>query len=230
MTHQLRINVKGAGSVSRKAEQGVLYLRISSTSTSQSDVATTVSTCCEALAPLFREQATSFTVSPPTTSSYVPPPDHHAADQACSTPRAREYTATTTAQVVFSDMARLAGFGIELAALPDVAIERTEWRLTDATREQITREARIGAVREAVQKANDYAAVVGRAVEAVRIQDTGDSPQHNPYPNPAQHKYRRPMIMGGGHVPDGSGLEESMITVSANVQVDFVSVDGDVVP
>lgn len=260
MTPQLKIHVAGNASVSRKAERGVLHIRVWHTSPSQADVSSAVASKSDTLTTLFRQHAlktddnhphpnasiTTFTVSAPSTSSQLPT----SPETGRTIPDApRQYTAETTAEVVFRNLGLLAELAVQLSAMENVAIEHTEWRLTDPTREAITREARIDAVRNAVEKANDYAGVVGREVVAFRIED-GHVNTNSTRAKQTAIRARGPMNFAsaqrqqvqmasqyGGHadslpgsIPNGPSLEPAMITVSANVGVDFISIDGEVMP
>lgn len=260
MIPQLKIHVAGNASVSRKAERGVLNIRIWHTSPSQTDVSSAVANKSDALTTLFRQHAlrtednyphpdasiTTFTVSAPSTSSHLPT----SPDTGRAIPDApRQYTAETTAEVVFRNLGLLAELAIQLSAMENVAIEDTEWRLTDPTREEMTREARIGAVKNAVEKANDYAGVVGREVVALRIDDghvntssirqkqtasrgpiSYSLAQRRPLPQqvPQPKTYGAAEGSLAGALATGPSLEPATITVSANVSVDFISVDGEV--
>ncbi|KAF3763871.1 hypothetical protein M406DRAFT_357263 [Cryphonectria parasitica EP155] len=182
MPPQLKIHVQGSGSVFRTAERGVLYIEIACTGTDKVSVSSTVTSTTERLVTTFRQYAlktedglyphpgagiTTFAVSAPTTHSYVPMEwvgDEHR-------PAARQYTVITNAEVVFRDLSLLARLASDMTAMPNVGIDRTEWRLTDATRKLITREARVKAMENAVEKARDYASVVGRNMVAVSIDD-----------------------------------------------------------
>ncbi|KKY30072.1 hypothetical protein UCDDA912_g09998 [Diaporthe ampelina] len=81
-----------------------------------------------------------------------------------------EYTTTTTSEVIFRDLELLAGLVTELSAIENVSITRTEWRLTDTTHAASRCEARMEAMKDAVQKAEDYAGFVGREVVAVKVE------------------------------------------------------------
>lgn len=256
MTPQLKIHVNGNASVSRTAERGVLHIKVWHTAPSQADVSSAVATKSETLTNLFRQHAlktdgnqahpdapiTTFTFSAPSTSSRPPSPLE---TLRISPSPDRMYTAETTAVVVFRDLALLAQLAVELSAMENVSIQQTEWHLTDFTQDQITREARINAMRNAVEKANDYAAVVGREVVPFRINDgnvntTGMHLRQSHRLFGQATDSVRPSLFGGlanddapsaeGTVAAGPSLEPATLSVSANVSVDFVSMDGDVMP
>lgn len=265
MIPQLKVYVNGSASVFRKAERGVLHIRVWHTSKSQSDASSAVATKSDTLTTLFRQHAlktddhrphpdaaiTTFTLSAPSTSSQLPISQDTGR---AILDAARLYTAQTTAEVVFRDVDLLAKLAVELSAMEDVAIEQTEWRLTDPTRDEITREARISAVKNAVQKANDYAGVVGREVVAHRIDDgnvsssstrTRQTARQAPMFHPdlmvsssmpmaqqIQMPQQMPTAQGqaAGMLAVGPALEPATITVSATVSVQFISKDGKDMP
>ncbi|KAK4135827.1 hypothetical protein BT67DRAFT_376664 [Trichocladium antarcticum] len=237
MLPQLEIHVDGKGSCFRTAERGYLRLRIASTSTDQaqalSDAQTAVAKInlvIRALAPktddgLPRPDAAvaGFSATPLSTASQHQRDPQHRPLLALP----REHTVGASAEIIFRDMARLAAVSAELAAMPHVSVAETEWRLTDATRALLERDARLQAVRAAVRKAGDYAGVVGRRVAAVEIRDQPMVMQQL-----QQQQQRSGSAAGGMSMASGGGaealaLEPKTITVSAHVSAKFVSVDGD---
>lgn len=250
MAPQLEIYVDGKGSVFRTAERGVVHLSVSSTGIDQTKVFVDVKDTVETLTQKFRSFATktedgrphplagitTFTVSPLNTSSYFQ--RDHNYHELKSKPK--EFVVRSTAEVVFRNLELLSEISHELANMPHVSIVSSEWRLTGPTRIEIEREARVKAIEDAVQKANDYAGVVGRQVVAVEIKD-----------GPSSNSASRPYYFGGGPAQmqqqqmqqaqqraqqvaapasvamDGPALEPRTITVSAQVNAKFVSVDSD---
>ncbi|OBT63679.1 hypothetical protein VE03_06130 [Pseudogymnoascus sp. 23342-1-I1] len=247
MAPQLEIYVDGKGSVFRTAERGVVHLSVSSTSTEQSIAFVNVKETVELLTHKFRSFATktedgrphpsagitTFTVSPLNTSSYYQR-DYN--NHEIKT-KPKEHTVRSTAEVVFRDIELLSDLSQELANMPHVSIVNSEWRITGPTRIEIEREARVKAIKDAVQKAEDYAGVVGRQVVAVEIKD-GPSSNSTSRPyyfggRPAQMQQmqmQQAQTQAGGSpnvTMDGPALEPRTITVSAQVNAKFVSVDGD---
>mgnify|MGYP001574764140 CR=1 FL=1 len=245
MAPQLEIHVDGKGSVFRTAERGVVHLSISSTSTDQSKALVDVKGTVEVLSQKFRILATktedgrphpsagitTFTVSPLTTSSNYQ--RDHSYHEIKHIPK--EHTVRSTAEVIFRNLELLSDLSHELASMPHVSIVSTEWRLTGPTRMEIEREARVKAIKDAVQKADDYAGVVGRQVVAVEIKD-----------GPSSNTASRPYYFGGGPAQmqqmqqqmapgraagspsvtmDGPALEPRTITVSAQINAKFVSIE-----
>lgn len=212
MLPQLKINVDGSGSVFRTAERGVLHISVSKSSKSQPEASEGVRETSAHLTAHFRAHArktegadgrpvphpdagiTAFTASSLSTHSQ---PEYEWADSKRHD-LGLTYHASSTFEVVFRDMALLADTAAELASTPHVAITSTEWRLTAATCAEIEREARKKAIENAVQKAGDYAGVVGRQVVAVEITDGPASAASSIF-NP----WRRPFNGGGG---GGGGL------------------------
>lgn len=252
MIPQLKIHVNGSASVFRKAERGVLHIEVSSTTTSQAEASSNVRGTTETMINTFRSFAaktedglyphptagiTAFSASAPETSTFIPKAKN--GRELKTAPR--EYTATTTAEVIFRDVELLARLANELSAMENVSITQTEWRLTDATHDAICREARVNAMKDAVQKANDYAGVVGREVVAVKVEDGPANIAHSgrtkqtarrAYPL-AQTISQQPRTSQATSQTDqgvtiqGPALEPSTITVSARVDVNFVSKDGE---
>lgn len=242
---RLVVHVDGTGSVVRVAERAYVHLAISSTSTDQSEAfeeaQSTVSSLTDkirSLAPKTEDgrphtsaAVTAFTVTPlSTTSRYQRNKNNEELRN-----KPKEHTVAASAEIIFRDFAQLAEMSAQLATMPHMSVGGTEWRLTAATLAEIEREARLEAIRDAVQKANDYAGVVGRRVAAVEIKDgASDSDAYSSYrrrplPQMAQ-MYPVPAQMPGGGgtavLSAGPPLEPKNITVSAHVNARFVSIDG----
>ncbi|KAI0129749.1 hypothetical protein BJ170DRAFT_286252 [Xylariales sp. AK1849] len=246
MTPQLNISVNGTGSVFRKAERGVLYISVSSTHDSQAQASQDVQQTSEQLSKKFRSYAlktetgyphpsaivTAFSSSALRSSSYMPG-DWNGKRKVYE----RQYTATTSHEVVFRDLAMLAETANGLSSMPHVTVDRTEWRLTDSTRAEIERDARKKAIANAVQKAEDYAGVVGRNIVAVDIKDGQASflsaPLHFRQPmmqmqmqQQAQMQQQQQQQAPGAAISsEGPAVEPQTVTATAQVNVQFCSVD-----
>ncbi|KAB5566542.1 hypothetical protein GE09DRAFT_1107204, partial [Coniochaeta sp. 2T2.1] len=183
---RLEILVDGKASVFRKAERAYVQVIISSASTDQSQAfenaqstVTTLTSQIRLLATKMEDgvtphpsaAVTAFTVSPLSTSSRFQRDDRGNLLER----KPKEYTVSTSAEIIFRNMDRLAEISAELATMQHLSITGTEWRLTEPTRLEIEREARIKAIKNAVQKAEDYAGVVARRVIAVEIKDGASS-------------------------------------------------------
>ncbi|KAK8137978.1 hypothetical protein PG984_001358 [Apiospora sp. TS-2023a] len=209
MLPQLKIHVDGSGSVFRTAERGVLHIQVSKSSKSQPESSDAVRETSAHLTTKFRTHArktegvdgrpaphpdagiTAFTAS--SMSTHSQPEYEWVGTNNQRRDLGLTYHASSTFEVVFRDMALLADTAGQLAAMPNVAITSTEWRLTTATCAAIEREARKKAIENAVQKADDYAGVVGRKVVAVDITD-GPASAASSISNP----WRRSPFNGGG--------------------------------
>ncbi|OBT56380.1 hypothetical protein VE04_03505 [Pseudogymnoascus sp. 24MN13] len=247
MAPQLEIYVDGKGSVFRTAERGVVHLSISSTSIDQSQAFVNVKSTVETLTQKFRSFATktedgrphplagitTFTVSPLNTSSYFQRDSSYREIKS----KPKEFVVRSTSEVVFRNLELLSEISHELANMPYVSIVSSEWRLTGPTRMEIEREARGEAIEDAVQKAKDYAGVVGRQVVAVEIKD-GPSSDSTYRPSffggpPAgqmqqqqmphlQHQMAQQAAKMASHTMEGPALEPRTITVSAQVTANSV--------
>lgn len=84
------------------------------------------------------------------------------------------HAASVSFEVKFSDFDALGRWLAETSVRPGVSLNRIEWALTSARRTSVAREVRIGAVNDAVTKAQDYAAAFGlSSVRAVAVADAG---------------------------------------------------------
>lgn len=90
------------------------------------------------------------------------------------------FTAQATFNIKFSDFSVLNTLVTRFAAMDNVVIQNTEFRLTDATRASIESETRKAAAKDAIQKAHDYAETFGevakedlwKRVKATEVKDT----------------------------------------------------------
>jgi uncharacterized protein YggE len=241
MVPQLEIFVDGKGSCFRTAERGYLRLNIASTSTDQSQAFREAQSAVAKVTNTFRALAikaedgrphadagvTAFTVTPLSTVSQYQRDQHYRPDPALP----MEYTVKASAEVIFRNMAQLANVSNELASMPHVSMSGTEWRLTDATRAELEREARLKAIMDAVEKAQDYSGVVGRQVVAVQIKDQPPSLGPGSVPGlqhmmQQQASAQRASTMSAV-TSEALTLEPKTITVSACVSAKFVSRDED---
>jgi uncharacterized protein len=86
----------------------------------------------------------------------------------------RLFSAQTRFEIKFRDFERLGSLATTLSTMPLVSIGRVEWRLTDATKASLASEGRREAIKDAIVKARDYAAVLGRGrPEVVEVSDGG---------------------------------------------------------
>ncbi|KAK3899378.1 hypothetical protein C8A05DRAFT_46534 [Staphylotrichum tortipilum] len=254
MTPLLEVHVDGKGSSFRTAERGYLRLNISAAGTDQAKASSEVQNAVAKITAVFRALAlktaaglphpdaavTAFTVTPLSTVSQYQRDDKYR----FLTNLPKEHTVSASAEIIFRDMAKLAEISADLALAPHVSMSETEWRLTEATRAELEREARRKAIANAVEKAQDYAAVVGREIVAVEIKDLpqargwygSSQPQammQQQFQQQQQYLVHQQAIAQAAAAagkkatgePEGLTLEPKTIMVSASVNVKFVSVD-----
>ncbi len=176
----LKIRVNGESSISRLAEQGVLRLTVTSEGTVLATVSKEVVSRSNELSELFK------TLSPKADNGIAT--DDAAVTQFASTflrtrsytPRDKDnmslpkvYQASMTLRIVFRDINKLSQVVGQLVTYSNVEINSIDWSLSDATQNALCSQMRREAVRDAVNKANDYAGEVGREVYPVEIMDNG---------------------------------------------------------
>jgi len=186
----LTIDVSGQSIISRHPERAVLFLDVKSDGPEQEIVSKDVTTTSnnlhqhlKELLPKYYDNGSpvdgpveSFSSTLLRTWSAVPTDDKNK-------PLDRVYYATSSFEVVFYDFKKLSEIVGKLVAQPKVEINSIEWRLAEATKKELGSESRKLAMRDAIDKANDYAEVIGREVVAVEIND-GDST-----PNEGRRRY-----------------------------------------
>ncbi|MCJ1229623.1 hypothetical protein MMC12_006292 [Toensbergia leucococca] len=174
----LEIHVQGTSVLQRPAERGALSVAVSSDGLSQEMVSKQITSTSNQLQNMFKELApkteaglptetapvTVFSMTSVRTRSWIP-------EDKDGNPLFRKYEASTQFEVIFRDFDRLGQVATTLLTMPHAEIKSTSWRLTDETMESMGSESRQMAMRNAVQKATDYADVVGRKVVAVEITD-----------------------------------------------------------
>jgi uncharacterized protein YggE len=151
------------------------------------------------------------------TSSYRPQDDK-------GNQLARQYTARTSFEIKVRDFERLGSLASSLSTMRHVEISRIEWRLTDATKASLASQSRQEAVKDAVVKARDYAAVLLRGrPEAVEVIDGSGG-----YSSSAPRMRCRRAAHGGGY-PQGQqqgevlDFEPESVQFSSTVTVKFVA-------
>lgn len=116
----------------------------------------------------------------------------------------RLFFARTSFEIKVRDFERLGSLATTLSTMPLVSISQVEWRLTEATKASLASESRREAVKDAVVKATDYAAVLGRGKpEAVEVSDGNGN-----FGSYAQDFRSRAAVHGGGY---GYGQQEGEI-------------------
>ncbi|KAL8984053.1 MAG: hypothetical protein Q9177_004806 [Variospora cf. flavescens] len=172
----LTISVTGESTINRVAERGVLKAAVKSTGLSQENVSSDVTNTCNRLRDILLKLApksadglappdapvTQFSMSGFATHSYV---KRDKDGNECE----REFSASTNFEAIFRDFAKLGELTSTLFRMPHVEVYGTEWRLTSATIKSLGSESRKAAMEDAIQKARDYAGVLGRNPVAVDV-------------------------------------------------------------
>ena len=178
----LKITVGGSSVITRRPERGVLNLTVNAKGSTREIVSHKVSETTNELNQLFKE------LSPKTESGDA------TADAAVVTYsstslrtwswniqnegsvfKVQEYRGNLSFVGVFRDFTKMSEVAGKFVAYSDVDINSIDWELTAATKKVLSSESRKEAMCDAVQKANDYAEVIGRKVAAVEIRDGGNS-------------------------------------------------------
>ncbi|KAK2796642.1 hypothetical protein FQN50_009482 [Emmonsiellopsis sp. PD_5] len=218
----LEINVVGGASLNRTAERASLSVRVQSEGEKQEIVSQNVTKTVNQLNGLFRGLSpktetggaiTIFAIGTVQSSSTIPE------DNDGKPIGPRQYTASASITAIFRDFEKLSEVATRLFDEPFVSITSTVWQLTDDSREQLIREARKLAIRDAIEKANDYAEAVGREVSLVRLEDTGT---HVPAGKTKQTARRSGFPPEVSH---GIALEPQEIVLHVKISAKFATAD-----
>jgi len=168
----LKIQVTGNHSITLAAERAILNLYVSSTDSVQAKASQTITTTCNRLQNLLNSLSpktlsgdtqpdapvTKWTMSSLNTGSFV----YHD-----TKPPQRTYSASTHFEVTFRDFGKLGAVVTEMAEMTGVEVRNVQWVLTEETKVRYAKVARQGAVRDAMDKARDYAAAAGRGTATI---------------------------------------------------------------
>ncbi|RYP68249.1 hypothetical protein DL771_006751 [Monosporascus sp. 5C6A] len=235
----LRIHTLGTSVLSRTAELAVVALEVSDTGITQSSVLQEVTrtsnnlqSMLEALAP-----GTSSGADHPDTSTLIPPEGVAITRWSMSSLSTGSYipwdsqrveeqqgkpvhTARTTFQITFCDFAKLGQVVSDLIKLPCVSVMSIDWRLTDATKQQMSKTSRKQAVENAVTKARDYADVLRKThVEALEVNDI--DPGGYPRPAAAYASNTNRLLASGAHQDGALHFTPQSCDVQCSVKVLF---------
>ncbi|OQD96135.1 hypothetical protein PENSOL_c017G11987 [Penicillium solitum] len=178
----LTITVGGSSVITRRPERGVLNLTVNAKGSTRGIVSHKVLETTNELNQLFKELS-------PKTESRDPTADAAVVTYSSTSLRTwswniqnegsvfkvQEYRGNLSFAAVFRDFTKMSEVAGKLVAYSDVDINSIDWELTAATKKALSSESRKEAIRDAVQKANDYTEVIGRKVAAVEIRDGGNS-------------------------------------------------------
>lgn len=132
------------------------------------------------------------------------------------------YTASTDFQVTFRDFAQLGAMATEMSEMAGVQVRRVEWTLTEETKARYASVARQGAVRDALEKARDYATAAGRTtVKAVGIMELHGGGMFGPAASGIFGGMAGTMTMGGGPPEERLTFEPETRDVGCQVKVCF---------
>ncbi|OJD12671.1 hypothetical protein AJ78_06776 [Emergomyces pasteurianus Ep9510] len=226
----MEINVSGDCELNHAAERAFLSVCVSAESTVQEEAAQNATGAVNTLHALFRELSpkaltgeattdapvTVFDIGSITTSSKIP----INRDEQPSGPR--QYSAFARLSAVFRDFSRLGQIVPQLFTMPFVEVRSIDWRLTDATTAELTKEARKKALLDAIEKATIYSEVVGRDVFVVKIDDQGGCSSMSRTKQTARGWKREEL-----EHPDTTSLdlEPQEIAVSASISAKFATAE-----
>ncbi|BCR86343.1 SIMPL domain-containing protein [Aspergillus chevalieri] len=177
-TMAVTINVTGTSTIYHHPEQAVLSVHIQSEGPSRNLVSSYVTTRSNLLHRHLRDLA------PRNSSGQIPmeaPVSNIAigSERSWSTiprdrnghPMDRVYHASTDVEITFRNFTKLGKVAKRLITEENVEISKIVWQLTKDTREVLGVESRKQAMKDAIRRAQDYAAVIGKEVEPMLITD-----------------------------------------------------------
>ena len=178
----VKINVTGSSTIHHHPEQAILALQIRSEGSSRNLVSSYVTTRSNLLQRHLKELA-------PKTASGEPTPDAPVTQLSLGALRSwstlvrdrngylqeRVYYGSMDIEVTFRSFSRMGKVVKKMMAEENVEISRIVWQLTEETRDVLGVETRKKAMKDAIRRAQDYAAVIGNEVEPVEITDRESS-------------------------------------------------------
>ncbi|KAJ5199233.1 hypothetical protein N7491_000210 [Penicillium cf. griseofulvum] len=180
----LKIVLQGTSCITRQPERGALRLIIQRSGSSQDSVSKDVTETSNEINQLFKELSprteTGETISGSPVTSFSSTSLHTGSQQPphiSGKPQPMVYYASLVLNALFQDFTKLNEIVGMLISHPNVEIQSLDWCLTEVTKKALSSESRQDAMRDAVQKANDYASVIGREVVAVSISEIGGGTQ-----------------------------------------------------
>lgn len=247
----LKIHVNGESSITRLAEQGTLRLTVESEGPDLETVSKNVISRSNSLSDLFKTLSPKTTSGTATSSAAVTKfastflrTRNYTPHDKDNKPLPRVYQASMSLGVIFRDITKLSEVVGQLVSYSNVEISAVDWSLSEETQKALRSQMRKEAIADAIGKAGDYAAVVGREVYPVEIMDGGQNAvtQHVPMRSLfggcaapvafGQTRSQAMSLFGGGGPATGSVSEPSEmldlsppdIQVTSSVSVQFQSV------
>ncbi|CAG8002958.1 unnamed protein product [Penicillium salamii] len=176
MANPLVINVTGTSSVSHAPERCTLKFCIKTNGSQQEKVAENVTKAANVLQYWFKQfhtpEASALTEQPVTRFSTSNITAWKKSRDDRDQPVENPHHAKINFTAIFQDFAAMGKVVSSLLAYPDVEIDSMNWSLTDETSKRLSSDARKGALRHAIQQADDLSEVLGRDVVAVEVSDT----------------------------------------------------------
>lgn len=221
------INVQGKAKLYRLAERAKLDIEVSSAeyeqSTASTNVVTTVSSLQNQLDEICTRDASSGEISPSAPVSFysigsLTTSNADEYDEDHNRTGKRVYKAATSVDIRFRDFTKLGEMVVAFSTMPFVSLQGIEWKLTEEKQAALEEEAKLEALRNAIQRANGYADVIGRKnVSPVKIDDT-------------QYTYAEGMVMQTARkiasnasygIGVGLDFEPQQVEVKATLEVEF---------
>lgn len=228
----LSIQVSGSSTITHYPEQAVLCATIRSESTKKESASKAVTTTSNKLHSLLvalsREANFDQTLGTPPVESHSSTSiftgffngyDHR------GEPTGPTYHASISYTIHFRYFSKLSEIVARLIEFPNIKIDSIEWCLTDETKQSLASESRKLAMQDAIQKANDYAELIGRKVVPAEISEDGDCDYQMSYvvnmPDMSVLPMCRPMMT----VHHALKEAPQDIKLTGSVSVKFVAVD-----
>lgn len=146
--------------------------------------------------------------------------DNHHAKHDSERKKSRQYNAHITFEVKFADFTVLGNLCTQLANMPFVSVRTIEWGLTDKTKASLVGLSRKLAVGDAVSKAQDFAAAVGRS-SVIAVEINTDSAG---FGRPTGGLFGTARARGTGAAvaeEDALNFEPEEVDMSCSIQVKF---------
>ncbi|KAI9770485.1 MAG: hypothetical protein M1839_003200 [Geoglossum umbratile] len=214
----LDITVNGTSTMRRAPERGILSIAVISQGDSQPTVTSEVTSASNSLQKLFKELSTESATAPVTAFSMTSLRTRSWVLDSESKPNQRMYEASSNFGVTFRDLEKLAEVSTGLFVMPHVEVRDTSWTLTEETWESLDSECRKKALLDAVQKAQDYAGVLGRDVVAVEVRDHSSGMVGMPLLRAGPQSYRTKQA-------EVIALDPGDVQLVASVTVRFTAVE-----
>ncbi|MGH9272252.1 MAG: SIMPL domain-containing protein [Ilumatobacteraceae bacterium] len=135
------------------------------------------------------------------------------------------FHAVVGVEAKFKDFVALARFIDEVVVLPGVSVRGLTWALTEARKREVVREARQRAVRDATERAADYASAAGLTTVTVSaVADVGMLGGDTNYTSSGSNvAFARAAAAPGGSGEAALDLTPSDVAISAQVDARFTA-------